>query len=56
MTFFIVLAAIVVVAPSFFWLGIRYSYRALMPVWLARMSPKEMADLAAKAAQEREDA
>lgn len=38
-----------------FAIGVRYCATKLMPVLLARMTPKELSELAAKAAAERPD-
>jgi Sec-independent protein secretion pathway component TatC len=50
---FVTIAVPIVAAVLFFWLGTRYAYKTLLPIWLARMTQKEMADLAARAAKER---
>lgn len=49
----VTIAVALVVAVIFFYSGIRYAYSTLLPVWLARMTPKELGELAAKAAKER---
>lgn len=38
-----------------FWVGVRYAFRNLLYIWLARMTPEEMEELAQRAAQERRE-
>lgn len=38
-----------------FYLGVRYSYRSLLHVWLSRMDLKELEELSERAARERRD-
>lgn len=52
---FLIIPLLAVVAVLFFYIGVRYTARALLPSILARMSPKELGDLAKKAAEERPD-
>lgn len=51
------IAAVLVTAGLFFYLGMRFALRTVLPEqlpgMLARMTPKEISELAAKAAKER---
>lgn len=51
----LVIPLLVAVAVLFFLVGVRYCSRAMLPVILARMTPKELGELAKKAAAERTD-
>jgi hypothetical protein len=51
----VIIPLLIVVAVLFFYLGVRYTARSLLPSILARMDPKELGELAKKAAAERPD-
>ena len=53
MTWWLTIIVAVLVFAIGFYTGVRYAYRNLLALWLARMTPKELEDLAERALRER---
>lgn len=54
MIYLVIIPAVVLSSLLSFWIGVRYCTRTLMPVILAKMSTKELGELAKRTAEERE--